>query len=83
MKKLAVLSVIALLSTSAMASKQRSFVKLDDNQDQQLSLEEFLKFVNNTDRMTKVFKFRDKDGNGYLSKEEYLLKKKKKKKKTS
>ena len=79
-KKVLVISLIAVLSSSAMASKQRSFDKLDSNQDQQLSLQEFLKFVNNTDRMTKVFKFRDKNGDGLLTRDEYQLQKKKRKK---
>lgn len=82
-KKVLVISFIAILSSSAMASKQRSFDKLDGNQDQQLSLKEFLKFVNNTDRMTKVFKFRDKNGDGMLTRDEYQLKKKKRKKQKS
>ena len=82
-KKVLVISFIAILSSSAMASKQRSFDKLDGNQDQQLSLKEFLKFVKNTDRMTKVFKFRDKNGDGILTRDEYQLKKKKRKKQKS
>lgn len=80
LKKIIFIAGLAIISTNVEASKQRSFTKLDANQDQQLTLKEFLKAVNNTDRMSKVFNFRDKDGDGVLSNEEYMLKKKKRKK---
>ncbi len=78
MKKLLIL-ITALVITSSVHAGQRDFNKVDENQDSQLSLAEFLVHIkaDKVDRMTGIFNNRDKNKDGFLTKEEYTVKTKK------
>lgn len=74
MKKITIITIAALilLSTATMAG-QRDFAKLDTNGDKQLTLAEFLVKVkaNRVAKMTKIFGNKDKNDDGYLTKDEF------------
>lgn len=69
-----------LLGLSANAGKQRPFDKLDLDKDGRLDKKEFLRTIKpeKQESMTKTFENRDKDGDGYLTLDEYTVKTKKK-----
>lgn len=66
------ITALILASTSTMAG-QRDFNKLDTDNDNKLTLAEFLVKIkpDRIAKMTKVFGNRDKNEDGYLNKEEY------------
>ena len=78
-------TAVLLLATlfigfAANAGEQRPFGKLDVDNDGKLSKQEFLRTVKsaNHEKMGKVFTNRDKDGDGFLTLEEYTIPAKKK-----
>ena len=71
--------LISLFVASAVYA-QRPFEKLDLDEDGKLSKEEFLRTIKpgKVPGMTKTFANRDKDGDGFLTLEEYTVPAKKK-----
>ena len=71
MKKIIIIALI-LISTSTMAG-QRDFKKLDTDDNNKLTLAEFLVKIKakRIDKMTKIFGNKDKNGDGYLNKTEF------------
>lgn len=78
MKKMLFTLIAIFLAGSVYA--QRPFEKLDVNEDGKLNKEEFLRTIKpeKQESMTKTFENRDKDGDGYLTLDEYTVKTKKK-----
>ncbi|NDV63189.1 hypothetical protein G0Q06_12055 [Puniceicoccales bacterium CK1056] len=77
MKKL-VISIISalLLGTVTMAGPEENFTKYDTNQDGLMQKEEYMamraKWGKDPAESEKGFKWKDKDGDGALTKEEFL-----------
>ena len=75
MNKLIIIAATLVISSAANAG-QRDFSKIDVNQDQKLSLDEFLTHIadDKVERMAGIFNNRDKNEDGFLTENEYTLK---------
>jgi hypothetical protein len=78
MKKL-LLGCSLIIACTAATAGQRDFTKLDTDQDKQVSLSEFMVHIKaeKVEHMTGIFHKRDKNVDGFLSAQEYVVKNKK------
>jgi Ca2+-binding EF-hand superfamily protein len=74
------LFILLTLFLSGTVYAQRPFEKLDLDKDGKLDKKEFLRTIKpeKQEGMTKTFENRDKDGDGYLTLDEYTVKSEKK-----
>ncbi|NJK39533.1 MAG: calcium-binding protein [Oscillatoriales cyanobacterium RM2_1_1] len=64
----------SLIPAEKLEKVVRSFVKIDDNQDGKIELEEYINHLLEKERekLTKQFRYLDTDGDGYIEFEEFL-----------